>query len=640
MNTTKSTLWILTEERPKRHVIGQILYSFSKDHKIPCFIDTIRILPILNSDRTFSFLYEVIGYKSETIKKVFIKTVSGYSSFIDFLLFYQDDEPDAESIPLYGIEETKTDDAESRNTGIFQRATKFVYIEYFYPQIRKIMLYNLQIDEKKKPTQTNIFGTKCLLTLGVELIGKKHKCSEFTPFKSVDELIHFKNSMKKPPGTNVPITLRKTGNSIEVSGRLYKSNGLAHDPNIGALSLICATLRKLGWTGKLIITKHGLQQKHVKSDNKFICISNRIQVDCAGLTRPPTTYKKHYWKSEKEGEKLGTIFIHLVVENFTSGSSIFENHAGCEKGYFITQDGNPIALEKYSDRAKYKSGKKDQIIAIPDLILIDFERSEIINIEGKKYQFCNKGIKELKDFDAIEQIYIKKYYPDYKIVRTVVLYGGTADKIEKIEVGFLLNSKGNMVLSVKSPRLFQEAIKNLVTYWGLEKKTTVEKSDLFFSDIISDEKMPNSGKFNTHLPVYSLKAVATVFSEQQTPELLGWKEVDTVKKLDKHMFIAQVVGKSMQPTIPDGSFCIFRYDLGGSRNGKVVLVESRQVSDPETHQKFTIKRYRSEKKHLEDGRWQHKKIRLVPDNKQFSEIVLENVSEDDFRVVAEFVQQI
>jgi len=103
------------------------------------------------------------------------------------------------------------------------------------------------------------------------------------------------------------------------------------------------------------------------------------------------------------------------------------------------------------------------------------------------------------------------------------------------------------------------------------------------------------------------------------------------------MFIARVAGMSMEPTIPDGSYCVFRFDKGGSRNGLIVLVESRQVTDPETNQKFTIKRYRSEKEVLEVGQWQHKKIFLSPDNKEFEDIVLENVSEADFRVVAEFV---
>ena len=97
-------------------------------------------------------------------------------------------------------------------------------------------------------------------------------------------------------------------------------------------------------------------------------------------------------------------------------------------------------------------------------------------------------------------------------------------------------------------------------------------------------------------------------------------------------------GKSMEPTIPDGSFCIFRFERGGSRNGLVVLVESRLVTDPETNQKFTIKRYKSEKEDMGADQWRHKRIILSPDNKAFKNIVLEGVGSDDFRVVAEFVE--
>jgi len=164
-----------------------------------------------------------------------------------------------------------------------------------------------------------------------------------------------------------------------------------------------------------------------------------------------------------------------------------------------------------------------------------------------------------------------------------------------------------------------------------------KKSTLFFSDVIPDEEMAEKDKYSMHLPVFSLQAVATAFSEEQKPELLGWKKIEARKKLDENMFIAQVIGKSMEPSIPDGRYCIFRFYQGGSRNGKVVLVESRQVTDPESNQKFTVKRYRSEKKKLEGDQWRHKKIILSPDNKDFNNIVLENVSEDDFRVVAEFI---
>jgi hypothetical protein len=60
----------------------------------------------------------------------------------------------------------------------------------------------------------------------------------------------------------------------------------------------------------------------------------------------------------------------------------------------------------------------------------------------------------------------QKYYPKYKIIRTVVLYGGTEEKVVEIEVGFLLNENGDLVLGIKAPALFREAIKNLLDFWS------------------------------------------------------------------------------------------------------------------------------------------------------------------------------
>ncbi len=173
--------------------------------------------------------------------------------------------------------------------------------------------------------------------------------------------------------------------------------------------------------------------------------------------------------------------------------------------------------------------------------------------------------------------------------------------------------------------------------WAEKPSESVEKSDLFFSDVISDDEIVSEKKFVEYLPVYSLGAVATSFGKEEYVERLGWKKV-VGRKLNKDMFIAKVVGKSMGPTISDGSYCIFKFEHGGSRNGLVVLVESRLVTDPETNQKFTIKRYKSEKENLDDGQWMHKKITLSPDNKNFKDIIIKNVSEGDFKVIAEFLE--
>jgi hypothetical protein len=396
-------LRFLTDE-----VLKTIFEKFARDYSLAIFVDTLRIFPILEGDK-FTFIYEVTGFRCNKVDKVYIKTVSGNSSFTDFLIFYQKDEPTQKDKPIYAIEETKTDDKESRNTGVYQRCSKFVFIQSYYPDTKKIMLYNLQIEQKKNPTSTYIFGTKLLLTLGVEILGKKLDPDIFAPFKTIDEIIALKNEMRKAPKGNVPILLTKSKNTIEVSGRLFKSGGLSHDPNIGALSIICATLRKLGWKQKIEITQHGLLQKHVGKTNKFIQIANKVGILLQGLEIPKVEMNPNYWKYDTGGEKLGTIFIHLVVENFTKGYSIFENHAGCEKGYFIPLEGDPIPLAKYKDKAKYKAGDKEQIVHIPDLILIDFDRSEVINVEGKKYKFRQNGIDELYNYDFIEENYILKH---------------------------------------------------------------------------------------------------------------------------------------------------------------------------------------------------------------------------------------
>ncbi len=62
-------------------------------------------------------------------------------------------------------------------------------------------------------------------------------------------------------------------------------------------------------------------------------------------------------------------------------------------------------------------------------------------------------------------MYIRKYYPQYKIVRTVVLYGGLSMGVLDMEVGFLLNENGKPILGIDAPKLFTKAIRNLLDYW-------------------------------------------------------------------------------------------------------------------------------------------------------------------------------
>jgi len=146
-------------------------------------------------------------------------------------------------------------------------------------------------------------------------------------------------------------------------------------------------------------------------------------------------------------------------------------------------------------------------------------------------------------------------------------------------------------------------------------------------------------RYATCIPLVPLKAAASAFSDPQHIDDDGfeWVAVDSHHRLRPGMFVAQVVGKSMEPAIADGAYCIFRAPVEGARQGKTVLVQLRDATDPETGQRYTVKRYESEKANQGDS-WRHDRITLKPLNASFEPIVLTGADEDQLKVVAELVE--
>lgn len=153
-------------------------------------------------------------------------------------------------------------------------------------------------------------------------------------------------------------------------------------------------------------------------------------------------------------------------------------------------------------------------------------------------------------------------------------------------------------------------------------------ADRLFDEYVDGTVRP----FVTHLPFYALRAAATKFGESMDGEQDGWLRVPDLR-LTPDMFIAQVVGRSMEPLIADGDLCVFRAGVTGSRQGKRLLIE--QFSETDFAGRYTVKRYTSVKKFDEAGDWEHEQIRLEPLNREFPAF---NLSPSQFRVIAEFVQ--
>lgn len=446
-------IWLLTEERPKPSVVLQIIEMYCKDFDDQIIEkNEVKIKPIIEKGY-FKFIYVVEGLKVAGANDILIKTVSGNSSFLDFLLFKQKKAPTESSTTdnlLMGIEETKTSDDESRNTGVYQRGSKFVFVTPYYGNAKLYMLYNdeLEAREDKRPSDTSIFGTNILLTLGVTIVGKDTS-KWFKPFESLDELIAFKNSMRRPPKSNIPILIDKYEDRIEISGRLDKPkarNKISHDPNIGALSMISACIRKLGWDKDIVITRHCVTQENINKThgkNKFLYICNILGMRLKDIKMPKSvSLPDLYWHYEKKSEKMADILLHMQAM-YHGLFCVYENHAGCERGYFRTKDGKLIALPK-----KDRNG---DLLYIPDLVLYDEITDYIVLVEGKKLSTLDKGLEEIKHYDSIEQEYINPAYPGATIIRCVSIFGGNETSVPHQRVAFYLADNGRIIINNNAP---------------------------------------------------------------------------------------------------------------------------------------------------------------------------------------------
>jgi len=230
---------------------------------------------------------------------------------------------------------------------------------------------------------------------------------------------------------------------------------------------------------------------------------------------------------------------------------------------------------------------------------------------------------------------LRSYYPDFLIQKSDESYN-----IVEIKADYMVDDP---VIVAKKDAATRLATVNKMNYIVIKSSIVGKddtKPDQIKSLFLNFVKDYTSGMFKKLLPVYSLEAACGKFGESQDIEPLGWVEVDGLK-LSKDMFIIQATGKSMEPTIPDGAYCIFKANPVGSRNDKIILVQHRDITDTDIGGTYTIKKYKSEKVDLAGETWKHSNITLLPLNKAYQPIEFKDVSEDfenEFKVIGEFVK--
>lgn len=159
---------------------------------------------------------------------------------------------------------------------------------------------------------------------------------------------------------------------------------------------------------------------------------------------------------------------------------------------------------------------------------------------------------------------------------------------------------------------------------------------------IEEEMRSGVGLINDNsvftIPLFDFYAAAGSFSEMQNEKDYVLIEVEEKYTLTNDYFACKVIGESMNKRIPNGSICIFRKYNGGTRNGKIVLVENRDIHDQDFNSSFTVKTYLSKKVQSNDS-WKHSEIILSPNSydESFNDIVINEENSTGMKILGEFV---
>ena len=220
--------------------------------------------------------------------------------------------------------------------------------------------------------------------------------------------------------------------------------------------------------------------------------------------------------------------------------------------------------------------------------------------------------------------------------------GDVTPKLDKVEQTTMLNDKKNKISVVKIRFILTDPVSE-VMFQYIQENTDIERKNYNIkkdSDNIIDFEYEKDVILAENLiPLYDFYAAAGSFSEMQSNQEYTLINIPEKYKSNQDYFACKVIGESMNRRIPNGSTCLFQKYTGGSRGGKIVLVENFGKTDIDYNSSFTIKTYSSEKRVYEDH-WEHTAIVLKPNSydKTYKDIVIKEDTSLEMRIVGVFLE--
>jgi len=220
--------------------------------------------------------------------------------------------------------------------------------------------------------------------------------------------------------------------------------------------------------------------------------------------------------------------------------------------------------------------------------------------------------------------------------------GDVTPELDKVEQTTMFNDNKNEISVVKIRFILTDPVSE-VMFQYIKENTEFEKQNHNIKEetdnIIDFEYEKDVVLAENLIPLYDFYAAAGSFSEMQSNQEYTLFNIPEKYKSNQDYFACKVIGESMNRRIPNGSICLFQKYTGGSRNGKIVLVENFGKTDEDYNSSFTIKTYASEKKVYEDH-WEHTAIVLKPNSydKTYKDIVIKEDTSLEMRIVGVFLE--
>lgn len=218
--------------------------------------------------------------------------------------------------------------------------------------------------------------------------------------------------------------------------------------------------------------------------------------------------------------------------------------------------------------------------------------------------------------------------------------GEVSPELKQVEQTTMSNDIGKQISVVKIRFNLSNPVTATMYNYLQEKGPLRDFNSKKKDSIIPLQKTINfEYKLRNPIPLYDFYAAAGTFSEMQSDKDFTLIEGPENTNSNNDYFACKIIGESMNRVIPNGSICLFKPYTGGSRNGKIVLVENIDIQDQDFNSAFTIKTYSSEKAIYEDD-WKHTSIVLRPNSydDSFKKIIINEENGAEMRVVGEFVK--